>query len=126
MTTPCPALCPTRRAWTPGQYATRRFTAINGAGTTRLYGSRSFDANMTLEYVLLDDELEELLSCYNSARGSFDDLNLPQEVFLGLSVGVQAEIPESLTWRWADVPQVDSVAPGRSRVRVNLVGTIDD
>lgn len=126
MATPYPSLCPTRRAWTPGEYPTRRFTAINGAGTTRLYGSRAFDATLNLEYLLSDAELAELLECYNDARGTFDDLELPAETFVGLSADVQAEIPEYLTWRWADTPQIESVAAGRSRVRVNLVGTLDD
>ena len=126
MATPYPSLCPTRRAWTPGQYATRRFNAINGAGTTRLYGSKAFDATLSLEYLLLDEELALLLKCYNDARGTFDELDLPNETFVGLSVDVQNEIPDYLTWRWEDTPQIESVAPGRSRVRVKLVGTLDD
>jgi hypothetical protein len=91
-----------------------------------LYGSRSFDATIQLEYLLGDAELAKLLECYNNARGTFDDLTLPPETFIGLSVDVQAEIPDYLTWRWSDTPQIESVAPGRSRVRVNLVGTLDD
>lgn len=90
-----------------------------------MYGSRGYDATLSLEYLLVDADLEELLHCYNAARGEFDELDLPAEVFVGLSPGVQAEIPDYLTWRWADTPQIDSVAPGRSRVRVNLVGTLD-
>ena len=31
MAIPYPSLCATRRAWTPGEYPTRRFTAVNGA-----------------------------------------------------------------------------------------------
>ena len=126
MKVPYPSICATRRTWTPGEYPTRRFTAVNGAGTTRLYGSRAFDATLALEYLLSDAELADLLECYNTARGTFGDLELPPETFIGLSADVQAEIPEYLTWRWADTPQIDSVAPGRSRVRVNLVGTLDD
>ena len=126
MATPYPMLCPTRRSWTPGEFATKRFNAINGAGRTRIYGSAAFDATLRLEYLLGDDELAELLTCYRLARGSFDELDLPTEVFSGLSQEVLAEIPDYLTWRWSDTPTIESVAPGRSRVRVNLVGTLDD
>ena len=126
MSTPYPALCATRRSWTPGAYPTRRFTALNGAGRTRLYGSRAYDATLGLEYVLSDADLALLLECYNAAYGSFDSLDLPEETFVGLSPDVLAEIPDYLTWRWVDTPQIESVAPGRSRVRVNLIGTLDD
>ena len=126
MATAYPSLCPTRRSWTPGNYPTRRFTAVNGAGTTRIYGTRAFDATLQLEYLLGDADLTALLQCYNTARGTFDELVLPTETFVGLSADVQEEIPDYLTWRWSDTPQIESVAPGRSRVRVNLVGTLDD
>ena len=126
MTTAYPDICPTRRTYTPGAYATRRFTAINGVSVTRLYGDKAFDAKLSLEYLLGDSELADLLACYNNARGSFDELEMSPESFVGLSGDVQAEIPDYLTWRWSDTPQIESVAPGRSRVRVNLVGTLDD
>ena len=126
MSTAYPSLCPTRRSWTPGKFPTQRFTAINGAGKTRLYGSKAFDATLALEYLLGDAELAELLACYTAARGTYDQLELPQETFVGLSAEVQAEIPDYLTWRWSDTPSVESVSPGRSRVRVNLIGTLDD
>ena len=126
MSTAYPSLCPTRRSWTPGQFPTRRFNAINGAGKTRLYGSRAFDATLALEYLLSDSELAQLLACYTAARGPYDQLELPEETFVGLSADVQAEIPDYLTWRWSDTPTVESVAPGRSRVRVQLIGTLDD
>ena len=126
MATPYPTLCPTRRSWTPGEFPTKRFNAINGAGRTRLYGSAAFDATLALEYMLTDEELAQLLTCYRLARGAFDDLTLPGEVCVGLSADVRAEIPDYLTWRWSDTPQIESVAQGRSRVRVNLVGTLDD
>ena len=125
MATDFPNLCPTRRAWTPGNFPTRRFAAINGAGTTCLYGSRAFDANLSLDFVLNDTELAALLNCYTEARGSFDELTLLVR-FTGISSGVLTEIPDYLTWRWEDTPQIESISPGRSRVRVNLVGTLDD
>lgn len=121
-----PALCPTRRTFTPGEYPTRRFTAINGAGRTRLFGSRAFDATLELEYVLNDEDLAALLSCYHEARGSFDELVLDSAVLGGIGDSVRAEIPDYLTWRWESMPTVNSLLPGRSRVRVKLIATLDD
>ena len=121
-----PSLCPVRRTLTPGQYATRRFTAINGAGRTRLYGSKAFDATLDLEYLLGDDELASLLESYHTSFGAYKTLTLTGQVFEGISPTVMAQIPNYLSWRWADTPTVDSLLPGRSRVRVRLVATLDD
>ena len=121
-----PNLCPIRRTLTPGEYATRRFTAIDGAGRTRLYGSKAFDATLQLEYLLTDDDLALLLESYHNARGSFRALSLGVEVFQGISPTLLAQIPDYLSWRWAETPVVESLLPGRSRVRVNLVATLDD
>lgn len=121
-----PSLCPVRRTLTPGNYATKRFTAVSGAGRTRLYGSKAFDATLNLEYLLNDNELSTLLASYHSSRGSYRSLVLDPEVFAGIDPVVLAQIPSYLSWRWADTPVVDSLLPGRSRVQVNLVATLDD
>ena len=125
MSTAFPSLCPTARSFTPGQYPTRRFTAINGAGVTRVYGNRGFDASLTLQFLVHDDELASLLGCWNDAFGTFDELTIPFNAFQGMSIGVQEEIPDYLTWRWASAPQIESVLNGVSRVQVNLVGNLD-
>lgn len=125
MTTAFPALCPTRRSYTPGEYATKRFTSISGAGTTRLYGSRAFDAALDLEFSLSDADAELVLQCWHASRGAAGELTLPDKVFEGASKGLQNQIPRYLTWRWAETPQVESVLPDRSRVRVRLVATLD-
>ena len=121
-----PAFCPIRRTYTPGQYPTRRFNAINGAGRTRLYGSRAFDATLDLEYLLTDADLTTLLESYHNAKGSFTSFALPAAALQGIGPTVQAQIPSYLSWRWAETPIVDSLLPGRSRVRVKLIATLDD
>ena len=125
MTTAFPAICPTSRTFTPGDYAAKRFTAINGAGTTRLYGSKPFDSTLQLQFLLNDSDLQSLLSCWNDAYGTYGTLDLPENVLVGVSGDVQNEIASSLNWRWAERPSVQSVLPGRSRVTVNLVATLD-
>lgn len=126
MPTPFPELCPTQRDFTPGEYPTRRFTAINGAGRTRIYGNAAFDATLNLTFVVKDPELAMLLDCWHAAQGSFDELLLPAEIYAGFSADVEAQFQDYLVWRWASVPQVSSLAPGRSSVQVSLIGTLDD
>ena len=125
MTVAFPELCPTQRQWTPGSFPVRRFTAVNGAGVTRIYGNRAFDASLSLEYNLSDAELAELLECWNDAFGAFDTLTLPDTVFEGMSPAVRNQIPAYLSWRWAEQPRVTSVLAGRSTVTVNLIANLD-
>ncbi len=125
MTVSFPALCPTRRTYTPGRYPTKKITSINGATTTRLYGSKAFDATMSLSFLLSDADMTKLLTSWHESRGGFDTVNLPSSVFSGLSETLQSQIPSYLQWRWAEMPTVESVLPNRSRVQVQLIATLD-
>jgi hypothetical protein len=125
MATQFPNLCPVRRDYAPGQYATQRFNAINGAGTTRLYGSKPFDANLNLEFSVTDDELQLILNCWDEAHGEYDTLSLPAQVFAGMDNEIQGQLSASLNWRWAERPTVSSQRPGFSRVQVKLIATLD-
>ena len=120
-----PGLCPISRRYTPGKFATKRFNSISGAGATRLYGSKHFDAEMDLEYLVNDEQLEEILASYNDSMGEYHTLNVPSNVFAGMSDGVQSQMAASLNWRWKERPQIESVQPHLSRVRVNLIATLD-
>lgn len=125
MTVTFPAVCPTRRTYTPGNYPTKKVTSINGATTTRLYGSKAFDATMSLSFLLNDADMASLLDSWHDSRGGFYTLDLPDSVFAGVSSVLQAQIPEYLQWRWAEMPSVESVMPDRSRVQVQLIATLD-
>ena len=126
MATAFPALCPSRRSYQPGNYPTKRFTAINGVGVTRIYGNKAFDASLSLEFVVTDAELEDVLECWNDAKGQYDTLTLPSNLFAGISDSAKAElVPDYLQWRWASKPQVESLLGGRSRVRTQFVANLD-
>jgi hypothetical protein len=125
MTTNFPAIAPTRRSYVAPQFPTKRFTSISGAGVTRLYGSKSFGAQLNLEFVLADAETATILNCYQQARGDSDDLLLPNALFDGMATALRNQIPDHLTWRWADTPTVQSLFDNRSRLQVSLIGTLD-
>ena len=116
---------PTKRSFTPGVYPTKRFTAISGAGSTRLYGSKAADARLQLSFLLDDDDTCSILKCWDDAKGDYDTLELPDEFFAGAGSSLDCGIPAYLNWRWADPPSVESVLPGRSRVQINLIATLD-
>ena len=116
---------PTKRSFSPGKFATKRFTSISGAGTTRLYGSKAFDAQLQLTFILSDADTCAVLECWDAAKGTYDVLQLPQEFFAGSSPVLDCGVPDYLNWRWAEPPSVESILPGRSRVLIKLVATLD-
>jgi len=126
MSTKFPDLCPTRRDYAPGEYPTQKFTSISGASTTRLYGSKPFDASLRLEFTTTDSELEAILQCWNDSYGGYSVVALPASVFAGMSEAVQGQVAASLNWRWAERPTVSSQRPDRSRVQVQFIATLDN
>ena len=116
---------PTKRTFVPGQYATKRFASISGAGTTRLYGSKAFDAQLRITLLLNDEDTCTVLKCWDDAYGTYDTIELPEEFLAGSSPILDCGVPEYLNWRWAEAPSVESILPGRSRVQINLVATLD-
>ncbi len=116
---------PTKRTFNPGNYATKRYTSISGAGTTRLYGSKGFDASLQLSFMLDDEDTCKVMQCWHDAKGTYDTLILPEEFFAGSNNLLDCGVPDYLNWRWAEAPSVESVLPNRSRVQINLVATLD-
>ena len=122
MATAFPALRPVSRSYAPGQFPTKRFNSMNGSGVTRLYGNVSFDATLSLQFIVDDLQLESLTTCYELARGDYDDLTLPDDVFSGMN---KDYFPTHLEWRWAESPSVESMQDDLSKVTVSLIATLE-
>ena len=116
---------PTRRSFTPGGYPTKRFNSISGAGQTRLYGSKAFNATLQMSFMLNDADTCTVMKCWDDAYGSYQTIELPDSFFAGASDLLDCTVPDYLNWRWAEAPSVESILPGRSRVQINLVATLD-
>tara|TARA_R110002012_G_scaffold321633_1_gene550248 strand:- start:5570 stop:5947 length:378 start_codon:yes stop_codon:yes gene_type:complete len=125
MTVDFPAISPTQRSYTPGEYPTKRFTSISGAGTTRLYGSKAFNATLGLVFLQDDAGTQSILKSWHESYGGARILTLPATIFEGMN-GPEEQIPSYLNWRWESVPVVQSLFPGRSKIQVALVATLDD
>ncbi len=116
---------PTKRTFSPGRYPTKRYNSISGAGTTRLYGSKAFDATLRMTFTLNDEDTCAVMKCWHDARGTYDTITLPDEFLAGSGDLLDCTVPDYLNWRWAEAPSVESVLPGRSRVQINLIATLD-
>lgn len=120
-----PDLCPTKRTYTPPQYATKRYTSISGAGTTRLYGSKGFDAGLGLEFVVNGSQLTEVTECWNRSRGSYEAVSLPVGVIASSESLANELSPQHLEWHWADAPSVETLTPDLYRVKANFVAQLE-
>ena len=124
MATEFPNVCPQSRRFTAGKYAVKRFNSISGASSTRLYGSQPFDAQLQLDYLLDDQEMAQFLASWHVSKGGAGIVLLGTAIYGGIDPALIAQM-KSYSWRWSAAPQVESVLPGRSRIQVSLIGTLD-
>jgi hypothetical protein len=132
MATTFPSIAPTRRRFVAPTWPTKTQTSQSGVITRRLWGSRPSSAKLSLTFGNVNDtNTTAILSAYNSAKGSVDSLTLPTQIFAGADSTLQSWLNASATgagllWCFAEgtSPQVESVAPGRSNVTVELTAEL--
>jgi hypothetical protein len=132
MATTFPSIAPTRRSLVAPTWPTTTQASQSGVITRRLWGSRPSQAKLSLTFGNINDtSTAAILSAYNSAKGSVDSLTLPTQIFAGADATLQSWLDASATgagllWCFAEgtSPQVESVAPGRSTVTVELTAEL--
>jgi hypothetical protein len=128
---PFPAVKPTGRSYTPGAYPTAEFKSLSGVTTRMLYGNRRSDAELSLEFGnITDTNAALILRNYEQVTPTGDWVSFTSATgSLGAASPLATYLQESggsgLRWRYAEAPQVSSVFPGRSTVRVTFVGQLD-
>ncbi len=132
MATTFPSIAPTRRNFIAPSWPTTTQASQSGVITRRLWGSRPNQAKLSLTFGNISDtSTAAILSAYNSAKGSVDSLTLPVEIFAGANAVLKSWLNASATgagllWSFSEgaSPQVESVAPGRSTVTVELTAEL--
>ena len=123
-----PALTPTSRNFTPGVYPQREYRALSGAVIKRTFGNSPYGARLDLEYQNVPDSTAvTLLNHYRSETAANTRFVLSANVTAGMSsslVPLAAATSDALRWEYAEPPQVSSVRPGYSTVRVSLKAEI--
>ena len=120
-----PSICPVRREFKAAEFPTKRFTSISGAGTTRLYGNKAFDATLRLEFTADDTSTQALINNWYDSMGGYLPLVLPETAYAGQSELLDAVVPDYLEWHWETAPTVSAVQPNLSRVQVNLIAHLE-
>lgn len=123
-----PRIKPTERNFRLGQYPVKSYRALSGATVKRAFGNRPYGYELELSFNnITDDATTELLSHYESTSGGFERFTLPDTLFVGMNSALTSKIqaPSQIKWEYVGPPEVRSVIPGRSTVRIALAGEID-
>ena len=126
-----PNIEPTSRNFTAPRWPTTGLTTQSGVTTRRLWGSKPTQAQLQLQFSnITDDNAALIVGAYNEAQGAVTDLTLPSAIFNGASSNLRGWLDTTSTnagmlWFFTEEPPtVESVAPNRSSVRVNLVAEL--
>ena len=120
-----PEICPVSRQYKAPNFATKRFQSISGAGTTRLYGSKAFDAELNLQFMVDETVLVSIMDNWEASYGTYYPVTLPDEVIAGNGELLNALVPEYLEWHWAENPTVESVNLGLYRVSTRFIAQLE-
>ena len=131
-----PAIRPTSRTFTTGDYPSKTYTSLSGAIFKRAFGNRQTGYTLNLTFRNIGDTSElrslsgtakQIIDHYNSVDGTYDKFNLPDRMFAGMDDGLETLIqaPSNISWRYAAPPQVESVKTGVSTVIVSFIGELD-
>ncbi len=121
---PFPALRPTSRDFKPGDYPVKAYNAQSGAEVRILYGDTRTRMELSLGYDNATDvQAKQFLDHYDEVKGSFSTFEVDANARAGWGSTAEAIDAAGVNrWRYAESPQVTAVRPGRSSIKVNLVG----
>lgn len=117
-----PAINPTSRVWTPGQFGQSSFDSASGAEVRIRYGSVATRHSLALGYSNISEANAIAFNDdYASRQGEFETFNLPAEVFAGMTNAFGVGINR---WRYTEPPSIESVKSGIYNVSVSLIAVL--
>lgn len=125
-----PNLKPTSRSYSPGEFASIEFKALNGAITKLRYGNRRHNSTLSLTFAnISDDNVVLILDHYSLITvtgdwASFTTSNATAGASASL-VPWLAESASGLRWRYASSPKVSSVRNGLSTIECEFIANLD-
>ena len=134
LNTDYPAITPSQRSYSEGDWPIGYYKSINGQEVRILFGSRRTGHTLTLEYKSIPDTTADaFLDDYRNKLGtftawSFDPATNKPAVFGGWTGGDTGTIQGGTEnrWRYAAPPVIKSLRPGYSDVSIKLVAVLID
>lgn len=123
-----PELKPTSRSFDAGNYSVKTFKAQSGAEARILYGDKKTGTKLSLSYEnITDDQAVLFIAHFDEMKGTYTTFDItldtragwqPSQAPFGFRIGVGAK------WRYDSPPEITTVRPGYSTVRVELVAVL--
>ncbi len=114
-----PALVPSSRTFTPGEYPATGFSGYSGAQNRVRHSNVFLAAQLRLTFLGLDEaEMLDIWNHYSNRRGEFRSFDLPTEV---VSYGsITDYVPGTYLWRYAGPGSVEDLPCGGHNVSLTL------
>lgn len=116
-----PALTPSSRAWTPGEYLNTQYLSWGGR-ESRVRNSSSMErSELRLTFIGLSEaEMLQFLTHYISSNGTYAAFDLPSATWSGVSIATDYKLT-GYAWRYAESPSVEDLPCGGHQVSIRLV-----
>jgi hypothetical protein len=114
-----PALIPSSRTFTPGEYPATAFNGFSGVQNRARHSNVFLSAQLRLTFLgLTQAQMLDIWNHYNSRRGEFRSFDLPAEV---ASYGsITDYVPGNYLWRYAGPGSVEDLPCGGHNVSLTL------
>jgi hypothetical protein len=115
-----PAIAPSSRTFTPGEYPHAAFTALSGEQSRVRHSDAVVGGSLDLTFIRLTEEERQSIELhYLGQQGEFLPFNLPPETLSGFNpydflIGAGQ-------WRYAEPPEIEDFCGPHHDVRVRLV-----
>ena len=128
---------PTSRSFRAGKWPITTATSQSGVRSKRLWGSLASGGSLSLTYANIpDDVAEDFIDNWQQTKGGLDYLETTSGcngiqstdlMFDGMSADMKAEVLSATAgtqWTYAAAPVIESVAPGISTVKIELIAEL--
>ena len=114
-----PALIPSSRTFTPGEYPATAFAGYSGAQNRVRHSNVFLSAQLRLTFLgLTQAQMLDIWNHYNGRRGEFRSFDLPAEI---VSYGsITDYVPGNYLWRYAGPGSVEDLPCGGHNVSLTL------
>jgi hypothetical protein len=121
-----PALAPTSRNYTTGDFPVRNYKAQSGAEVRILYGNQRTGMTLEMSYDnITDAQASTFLAHFDETKGTYLTFALPAKALDGWTGSTKyLDGGGANDWRYESAPTVTNVAPGISKVQVKLIGVL--